>query len=372
LKLLFVIDHFGSGGAQRQMVSLALGLAQRGHQVEFLVYYPSFDFFRDRIDAAGLVVHQAAKTDRLGLGIVSALRRLIDTGNYSAVLAFMETPAVYTELACVGRRRTPLVVSERVDPPSGPSGWRLRTRAWLHRRADRVVTNSYACGHDWSRRFPSLASRVEVIWNGVELQRFIPRPSRDTGGERLAVVAIGTLVPRKNAHGVVQALAELKRRGRVIPRLTWFGKMDDTAEGRGYRARLDDSIATAGLADDWTWAGECTDVERVLGEADLLVHPSFREGLSNVICESLAAGCPVLAADVGDNRLLVGDGERGALFDPARTTDLADLLDRFQQLSPDEWSSRRRAARSFAERELSLDRCVRQYESVFESVGRRQ
>ncbi len=57
MKLLFVIDHFGSGGAQRQMVNLALGLSRRGHDVEFLVYYPEFDFFRARVDEAGLTVH---------------------------------------------------------------------------------------------------------------------------------------------------------------------------------------------------------------------------------------------------------------------------------------------------------------------------
>jgi glycosyltransferase involved in cell wall biosynthesis len=370
LKLLFVIDHFGSGGAQRQMVNLALVLARRGHAIEFLVYYPEFDFFRTSIDEAHLTVHEVPKTGRLGLAVVGGLRQLIAARDYSAVLAFMETPGVYAELACLGQRRTPLVVSERVDPPSGSSGMGLRTRSWLHRRADRIVANSHACGQEWSRRFPSLAGRVEVIWNGVDLQRFSPCKSPGRHGERLAVVAIGTLVPRKNAHGLVAAMVELKRRGHALPRLTWFGKTDNTAEGVRYRSQLEESITAAGLSNDWVWADECTDVERVLGEADLLVHASFREGLSNVICEALAAGCPVLAADVGDNRLLIGDDERGALFDPADVVGLADCLAGFQQRSVDDRSVLRQAARSFAERELGLDRYVDRYETLFESLGR--
>lgn len=370
MKLLFVIDHFGSGGAQRQIVNLALGLARRGHTIEFLIYYPQFDFFRGRIDEAHLNVHEVPKTGRLGLAVMRALRRLIAARDYSAVLTFMETPGVYAELACLGQRRTPLVVSERVDPPPGSSSIGLRTRAWLHRRADRIVANSHACGQEWSRRFPALTGRVDVIWNGVDLQRFSPRKSPGRHSERLAVVAIGTLVPRKNAHGLVAAMAELKRRGHVLPRLTWFGKTDDTAHGVRYRAQLEVSIAAAGLADHWIWADECTDVERVLGEADLLVHASFREGLSNVICEALAAGCPVLAADVGDNRLLIGADERGALFDPADVVGLADCLARFQQRSVDDRSILRQAARSFAERELGIDRCVDRYESLFKSLGR--
>lgn len=370
MKLLFVIDHFGSGGAQRQIVNLALGLARRGHVIEFLVYYPQFDFFRASIDQARLVVHEVPKTGRLGLAVVRALRRLIAARGYSAVLAFMETPGVYAELACLGLRRTPLVVSERVDPPPGSPSVGLRARAWLHRRADRIVANSHACGQEWSRRFPALAGRVEVVWNGVDLQRFRPRKSPGGNSDQFAVVAIGTLVPRKNAHGLVAAMAELKRRGDVLPRLTWLGKTDDTANGARYRAQLDESIAAAGIADHWLWADECTDVERVLGEADLLVHASFREGLSNVICEALAAGCPVLAADVGDNRLLIGADERGALFDPTDAAGLADCLARFRRRSVDDRSKLRQSARSFAERELGIDRCVDRYETLFESLGR--
>jgi galacturonosyltransferase len=154
-----------------------------------------------------------------------------------------------------------------------------------------------------------------------------------------------------------------------LPHLTWYGKTEATAEGQRYREKLEASITAAGLSDDWTWAGECTEVERVLAEADLLLHPSFREGLSNVICEALAAGCPVLAADVGDNRLLVGDGQRGALFDPTQTASFAAALTTFDRLPLAEWSRLRQAARSFAERELSIDRCVTQYEQLFESLG---
>jgi hypothetical protein len=40
MKVLLVIDGFGSGGAQRQMVNLAAGLTRRGHTAEFAIYHP--------------------------------------------------------------------------------------------------------------------------------------------------------------------------------------------------------------------------------------------------------------------------------------------------------------------------------------------
>ena len=57
MHLLFVIDCLGSGGAQRQMVNLALGLIQRSHSVEFFVYYPHKDHFEGLLKAAGIQIH---------------------------------------------------------------------------------------------------------------------------------------------------------------------------------------------------------------------------------------------------------------------------------------------------------------------------
>lgn len=369
MKLLFVVDHFGSGGAQRQMVNLALGLVRRGHRVEFFVYYPEFQFFRSMVDGAGIPVFEVQKRDRLGLGVLRALRRRIVDGGYSAVLAFMETPSVYAELAQLAHGGVPLVVSERIDPPPGSSGILLRGRAALHRVADRIVANSHACRIEWGRRFPSLAGRLETIWNGIDLEAFAPGEQPHAHEDQLGVVAVGTLVPRKNAHGIIASMREIRRRAGVVPKVTWIGKDDDSEMGRSYRRQIEQLLRDAGLEGQWLWAGEQSRVELALRRADVLVHASFQEGLSNVVCEALASGCPVLAADVGDNRLLIGDSERGALFDPADPISLANRLEEFLRLSSGKRQQLRLSARAFAEKELGLERFVDRYEALFRSIA---
>ena len=68
---------------------------------------------------------------------------------------------------------------------------------------------------------------------------------------------------------------------------------------------------------NWRWLGEESDIPGLLREHHALIHPSLYEGLPNVVCEALAAGMPVLVSNVCDHPLLVADGERGFLFDPA-------------------------------------------------------
>ena len=54
--------------------------------------------------------------------------------------------------------------------------------------------------------------------------------------------------------------------------------------------------------------GDRRDIAAVLASVDVSMVPSASESLSNVMLESMAAGVPVVATDVGGNRELAGDG----------------------------------------------------------------
>ena len=49
MKILCVIDSLGSGGAQRQLVQLAIGLKNKGVDVSFLMYH-NIHFFKSELD----------------------------------------------------------------------------------------------------------------------------------------------------------------------------------------------------------------------------------------------------------------------------------------------------------------------------------
>jgi len=103
----------------------------------------------------------------------------------------------------------------------------------------------------------------------------------------------------------------------------------------------------------------------IFREHHALVHPSFYEGLPNAVCEALAAGMPVVVSDVCDHSLLVAEGKRGFLFDPANPESIAAALHKLLELSPGAWTDLSADARKFAADHLGLDRMVRAYETLF-------
>ena len=368
MRLLFVIDSFGSGGAQRQMVQLALGLTDAGHQVEFFVYVTRHDHFRRVIDGAGIIVHEHEKPSRYSLGVVPRLARVIRDGRFDLALAYLTTPSLYAEAAAWLNRvhgiRTPVVVSER--GPLAHVNLKLRLALGAHRLADHVVTNSRNNRDQLLTLWPSLRRRSSVIYNGIDLTLFAPddAPHPAVPG-RLDILAIGTLLPSKDAMVLVEALAIHRERHGWAPTVSWVGKLAPNGGDAAYEQRVCARIDALGLGPSWIWMQERHDIVELLRSHDVLAHPSILEGLPNAVCEALACGLPVIAARIGDNEALVEHGVTGYLHPPGDAAALGESIAAFASLGTERRAVMRTAARAFAVVTLSLERCVASYGTLF-------
>ena len=390
MQLLFVIDYLGSGGAQRQMVNLALEMAGRGHTIELFVYYREHDHFGGLLDEAGILLHSCPKRGRFSLAPMLGLRRLVKERHYDAMLAFLPTPSLYAEMAHIRIRSMPLVVSERFmyTRESLPlTTWVLQQ---AHRLADHVTVNSHHQRERMERMFAWMRGRLTTIYNGVDLARFAPRwdsgpqthdsafgrglpthnsalgtpsPSHGCSG-RLRLLVLSSVVPKKNVVGLVRALARYRELYGDTCTVGWAGRVTSDTVSQQEFAEADRLLSDLGLRDRWEWLGERQDIPELLGSCDALIHPSFYEGLPNAICEALACGRPVLASAVCDHPRLVQEEVTGFLFDPGKADDIAHAIHQCRLLSAEERVRMGREGRQYAERELSLDNCGRRYEEL--------
>jgi glycosyltransferase involved in cell wall biosynthesis len=131
---------------------------------------------------------------------------------------------------------------------------------------------------------------------------------------------------------------------------------------------MEQAICRNGLRAQWRWLGQRDDVVDLLHEHDLLVHPSYVEGLPNVVCEALACGCPVIVSDTLDHPRLVEDGVSGFVFDWHEPADLAAKIRQFQTLPETSKAEMGRRARQYAEHSLSLQRYVDDFEGMMSSL----
>ena len=114
-----------------------------------------------------------------------------------------------------------------------------------------------------------------------------------------------------------------------------------------------------GLGDRLHCVGYRDDVERLLNEADLLVHPAKQEPLGRVLLEAGAAGLPIVATAVGGTEEIVSDGVSARLVTPGDAERLAEAI---VELAGDEVKRRRFAA-------AARKRIVRKFDAETAAAG---
>lgn len=371
MNLLCVIDNLGTGGAQRQILNLAIGLHRRGHDVSLYCYTPGA-LLAHYLEKEGLRVQVELKRSRFSLDVVGNLRRHIDRGRYDAVVSFLNTPNFYNVLASRRSKTRPAVlVSERFcDVPGEPSRLELAVRQ-VYRWSDMVVVNSHHQRENFLRKYPWMAGRLRTIYNGYDLDEFRPRPLEPGPGE-LRILAVASVSRYKNGLCLVQALDILKRDHGLRPRVSWAGQRTRTGDRGAYLKEMEDLIESAGLSGQWDWLDQRTDVADLFARHDVLVHASYGEGLPNVVCEAMACGRPVILSDVLDHPRLVADGVNGFLFDARDPRDLARRIRDFQALPPSERQRLGMNGRDFAEKNLTLGRYIGEYEDLLAGLIERR
>ncbi len=365
MKILLIIDHFGPGGAQRQMVELACGLKRRGHDVQMFIYYPDQRFFRARIDEHNIHVHEHPKRGRLSPGLVFALRRVMREGRFDVAVSYLKSTNIYAQVARLLGGRVPLVVSERTSRHDDSSAVAALGRRVLHGSCAQVVANS-ATHAQWLKTKWWLRNKVRCIYNGVNVEDFASKPRVPQSARDVHLLGIGRIGPEKNVLNFVRGLGLFHERHGYVPQVSWAGARDERAAGQRYCAQIDAALADMpAVAERWHWLGVQSDIPALLAAHHAVVLPSFYEGLPNVVCEALAAGRPVLISDVCDHPLLTGDQERGVLFDPHRPQDIARALEELVKMDATGWEAMSRNARKFAQEHLTVTRMVDAYEQLF-------
>lgn len=369
LRLLFVIDSLVSGGAQRQMVTLAQGLKARGHDVEFFLYAPG-DTFLSQLQTTDIPVFRHLKTFRFSPGVIWALRQHIKAGQYDLVLAHMPTPNFYSILASrMIRDRPPTVISERsYDPPNGLPWIEVFVRRFYRFAAHLVVNSEHQC-INLRQKLPELRNRITTIYNGLDLEAFSP-PEHEPPIPPLKLLGLSYVSPYKNVLCLARALGILAKEYDLRPHVSWAGRHFDKSNGAyfRYRQQIDHEVRDLGLTAQWKWLYERTDVASLLRQHHALVHPSYAEGLPNAVCEAMACGRPVIVSDTLEHPHLIQHGVSGFLFDWRDPHQLAQCIKALHDMSEQQRHGMGMCGRDFAERFLSIETLVDNYEELFTSI----
>jgi glycosyltransferase involved in cell wall biosynthesis len=304
-------------GGQRVALQLAHAARERGDNVAFAV--PGSGPFVDLLEGEGIPAHLIPLQRTFDLLAARRLRRLLGRGTILHTHTLVAGNVLGT-LASPGPLVRHLHIENYFRAASEPVLRRLDNAT--ARRCARLVAVSNDTRTAYERQgYP--AGRIEVVHNGV------PVPATRSNGALRGELGVPDGAP---LLGEIGRLCDVKGQRELIEALSWLPEARlvlvgaDLERGGAFQTELELVAQRAGVRDRVVFAGHRDDATDLLDELDLLILPSWTEGLPVVVLEAMARARAVVATPVGGTPEIVVDGETGLLVPPRDARALADAI----------------------------------------------
>jgi glycosyltransferase involved in cell wall biosynthesis len=304
---------------------------------------------------------------RLDWTIVKDIYRCIKQNNIKVVFSYQYHANLYGRIAAHLARVPCIIASVHNVYTIDKKIHRRIINKYLAGWTDRIVAVSKAVKDDVLKYDSVPDSKVEIIYNGVDLSKFLDNNGNNIRNEfRIPVSApvigtVGRLTLQKGQRYLLEAVSQLRGK---FPELVLLVVGDGPLKNE-----LGDYAETLGIQESAIFTGSRRDVPSLLAAMDLFVLPSLWEGLSISLIESMAAGKPVITTDIAPIREVVNTDKVGILVPPKNSKTLAEAIERL--LRNKNLAERLgMAARERVFSTFNIETTIRRYTDIFEDILR--
>jgi L-malate glycosyltransferase len=366
IPIVLVVRELGSGGIERDVAKLALGLDRSRFSCHVAAYQPEGVRSSElrmagipilRLDVPNLKSPRALRTAIRFAGFLRHNRiKLVHAWDASVVFA-----APMARLL-----RVPVILSSVLGHRNLLDARSQKQFQSTDRLVDGIVVNCEAMRKHLIQDCSVSARRIELCYNGVNTDEFYPADDAKPDPVSTASFVIGAvcvLRVEKNLELLQEAFA------RVAP-LVPNSKLLLVGSGPE-RARLQANSCRLGILNDCVFVPAVPAVAPFLRAIDIFVSCSVSEAFSNSLLEAMACGCCVVGSRVGGTPELIADGQRGLLFESGNVDELTAKL---TMLIKDASLRKRLAANAaaFASDSLNMKRNIQCMSSVYETMLQRK
>lgn len=166
--------------------------------------------------------------------------------------------------------------------------------------------------------------------------------------------------------GIEEYLDMLQRIRKKHDNVHFWLAGDYEEESRAQYEPLIQSLVERGML---RYFGHIDNVGEVMAQSHVIVHPSYHEGLSNVLLEAAACGRPVLASRISGCVETFCEGESGFGFDSRSADALVRAMEKMLALSYEERARMGSAARAWVEKHFDRKIVLKAYREELAGIG---
>ncbi|HEY1602297.1 MAG TPA: glycosyltransferase family 4 protein [Pirellulales bacterium] len=326
-RVLLLFEYPTLNGGEQSLLAVLPSLAERDFTFQALA--PAGSPLAAALTAHGIRITPLSTVDPQGRRLQQAEIRQ----QLQATVARIKPDLVHANSLSMGRLVGPIMAAERI-----PGIGHLRDIIGLSSQAvadlnrlSRLLAVSQATA-DFHVAQGIAVERTFVLHNGVDLDRFSPRPRRGWLQAELKIPqhaillgTIGQLVLRKGHDVLAHAAALVAERFPDAHFVIAGSRYSDKDEAREHEQAVRSRFAEGTLVGRGHFVGLRSDIPELLNELTLLIHPARQEPLGRVLLEAAASGLPIVATDVGGTREILSS-DSAELVPPGDAAALATAI----------------------------------------------
>ena len=379
IKISYFIGSLRLGGAEKQVVELALGLDPSRFEVEICCINQGGPMV-ESVREAGIPVHihkvylpYGKYSPASYLHLYREIRKItrhIREWKPDIIHGYLFA-AYVVGILCGKKAGVPILISSRRSLGffKDAKAWQQKLENYVNRRTLLILANSKAVCDDVISREKHCRGKLRLIYNGVDLEKYRPEESDpevrrewNIGKDDIVVGCVANLIHYKGHLEILEA---------AVPLVAEFPDLKFVFVGRdgGMKRKIVEKRSALGLEKNVILAGTRQDVERIIPAFDILLLASHEEGFSNVLLEGMACGIPIVATNVGGNPESVLDGETGFIVPPKNPGEMTRALGKLMK-DPALRGRFGTAGRRRVEKEFSKEKLIQTMDEFYTDLAR--
>ena len=329
------LPNLDGGGAERAMLHLAQGFAERGLKTD-LVLAKAKGAYLAKIPPRVRVIDLESKSPVI-LFKTLGLTRYLQREQPTVLLSALDLLNAATWSRSLARTSTRVVMCVQTHLSqqfqNAPPGLMTKIRPYLVRQfypwSDGIVAASQGVAEDVARMSGVPLTDIKVIYNPVVMPDFFEKVKAPVdhpwfaSGEPPVLLGVGRLVKQKGFATLVRAFALVRQR--CSARLMILGDPDDREPL--IKPQLQALVQELGIEGEVALPGFVENPYAYMAGAAVFVLSSIYEGFGNVVAEAMAAGTSVVSTDCESGPAeILANGEYGRLVPVGDVNALADAI----------------------------------------------
>jgi glycosyltransferase involved in cell wall biosynthesis len=308
-RIIFLSPSLRKGGAENQLVKLAIFLAKKDFKIKVLTFIEGNDF--DEILKENKIQLQVFSLKK-NTGVFSFLK-FIKNNKPNLIIAFMFSANIVSRFVKV-LFKIPIITSVRANDMSPLYRFLYK----LTYKIDDVSTfNSDFSYHHFTTTGLAKKESSTVINNGIEFEENFLKTDFEFNN-LIKLISIAHFRPSKDYKTLFKAIKILKDRNYKI-KLEALGTIDNLKWPYEMLKELD-------IENEVDIVGFTYHTKKHLDNSDIFVLSSYLEGTPNALLEAMSRKIPVIASNIPGNDFVIKESNGGLLFELENELMLADSI----------------------------------------------